>query len=904
MPRIGRRKGAGQGRAALVLALILAPGSMLLASAAAAGPPAAPDPAAAAVDPAAADTPVEELVIELRAGRIASQTLLALAFDDEIYVPARPLFELIEIQAAIDTTGHLAALREPQGIQLEVSFEYQTARAGRAVFSREAAPMRLLNGELYLGTPLIAALLDLRVETDRGELLVVLDPADELPVGRRVARERARASRGGAEDQGEPDRRLVPGPERIAGAALDWGLALADLGAPATATYDLCFGTGFAGGSLDLRHRGNPQGRAVADPLTASWVRAWPEGFAPRQLRLGWVGSTGPRARAFHGIAASTAPYSRPAAFGEAAVRGWLGQAWDVELYRNGELVDYTMTDALGYYEIATPVDYGSNPVELRAFGPNGEVRELLRSIPIAADRLPAGEVEAEAGLGACDGPQCAGLANVDARVGINDAWTLRGGTDLFLRDRDRSEGPGTDRSLLVHPYTSVSGVLHEAWLLRAEAVGGAFAALEVGYEPSPDLRASALHEVFDPEVEDPVLTSPGQLSRTRVTAFYRPDPRRRAFFLTLGAQDLRGERDRQSRLALGLSGQVRNVRLNVEGRSERLRFGAEAASAHILGVNASTALRASRLPVLGGLLLRGQLEWEFGRSALERAGVVAGKNVGPFARFELEIGWSRVVGTGVSFAISALRPGVNSSAHVMRGPTGDLTTAAYAEGAVLWNEAARQIEVSPHRSIGRGGVSGLVFVDANASGWLDPGEEPLPGVRVLVGCQAVTTDERGRYTVWDLGPFEDAAVTIDAESLPSPLLVPTVALAQVAVEPNGFREVNLPVVNGAEAAGRVTREGSAGAVGVGGVGGVRVILTHLASGRRHEAVTFHDGTFYALGLLAGDYTVTIPADVLALLGLEMAAPAARCTVAADPAVRAPEIEVHLVPAAARRPAR
>ena len=850
--------------------------------------------------PAAAAPADEELVIELRVGRIASQTLLALSADGELYVPARPLFELIEIQAAIDSTGHLTAVREPQGIPLEVDFEHQTARAGADAFSRPAAPMRLWNGELYLGTPLIARLLDLRVEADLGELLVILDPADELPVGRRVARERARAARRGGADRGEPDRRLVPGPERIAGAALDWGLALPDLGAPATSTYELRFGTGFAGGSLDLRHRGNPQGRVVADPLTASWLRAWPEGFAPRQLRLGWVGSTGPRARAFHGIAASTAPYSRPAAFGEAAVRGWLGQAWDVELYRNGELVDYTMTDALGYYEIATPVDYGSNPVELRAFGPNGEVRELLRSIPIAADRLPAGEVEAEASLGACDGPQCAGLANVDARIGVNDAWTLRGGTDLFLRDRDRSEGRGTYRNLLVHPYTSVSGVIHEAWLLRAEAVGGAFGALELGYEPSPDLRAAARHEVFDPDVANPVLTSPGQRARTRVNAFYRPDPRRRALFLTLGAQDLRGEDDRQSRIALGLSGQVRNVRLNLEGRSERLRIGPVATSAHILGVNASTALRAARVPGLDGLLLRGQLEWELGRSALERAGFVAGKNVGPFARFELDLDWSRAVGAGVSLSISALRPGVNSSAHVMRGPTGDLTTAAYAEGAVLWNEAARQIEVSPHRSIGRGGVSGLVFIDANANGWLDPGEEPLPGVRVLVGWQAVTTDRRGRYTVWDLGPFEDAAVTIDAESLPSPLLVPTVALAQVAVEPNGFREVNLPVVNGSEAAGRVTREGSAGAVGV---GGVRVILTHLASGRRHEAVTFHDGTFYALGLLAGDYTVAIPAEVLDLLGLAMEGPAVRTTVPADPAARAAEVEVHLVPAAARRPA-
>ncbi len=829
----------------------------------------------------------EELVIELRAGRLASQTLLARTEGGLIYIPARALFELVEIRADIDSTGHLAARREPQGIAIEVDFTRQSAKVGTDVIPQEAAPMFWRDGELYLGTPLIARLFDLRVDADFGELMVTLDPADDLPVGRRIARERARSARRAGESAALPDRLVVPRPEPIAGAGLDWGLAMPDFTEPATATYDLRFGTGFIGGAFDLRHRGNAGGARLNDPLTASWVRAWPEGWLPRQLRLGWVASTGPHARALRGVAASTAPYSRPAAFGEAVVRGWLGPGWDVELYRNGELIDYVLTDPSGYYEFTSPVDYGSNPVEVRAFGPNGEVRELARSIPIAAARLPAGAIEAEASLGACDGPQCAGLANLDARCGFTENWTLRGGTDFFLRDGSSS--------LLVHPYTMVSGVVLDSWLVQADAVGGAVGALELGYEPSPDLRASVRHEIFDTRIEAPILTTPGQLSRTRVTGFYRPDPRRRALFLTFGAQHVRSENDAQSRISLGLSGQARNVRLSLEGRAERFASDWSQVNRRFVGVNASTALRARPLRFLGGIFLRGQLEWELGRGALERAGLVLGKNAGPLSRLELNASWSHSAGTSVSLGISAIRPGVRSTAQVVRGPRGGVTATAFAEGAVLWNDAARRVEVAAHRSIGRGGVSGLVFLDDNANGWRDPGEEVLPDVRVLVAWQAVKTDPTGRYTVWDLGPFEDAEVTIDPESLPSPLLVPTVALACVTVEPNGFREVNLPIVNGAEAAGLVTREGTSG---VAGVGGLRVILTHLGTGRRHEAMTFHDGTFYVLGLLPGDYSVALPADVLAALRLEMEGPAVRFTVPADPDLRVPEVEIHLVPAA------
>jgi hypothetical protein len=130
---------------------------------------------------------------------------------------------------------------------------------------------------------------------------------------------------------------------------------------------------------------------------------------------------------------------------------------------------------------------------------------------------------------------------------------------------------------------------------------------------------------------------------------------------------------------------------------------------------------------------------------------------------------------------------------------------------------------------------------------------------------------------------------------------VPTVALAAVTVEPNGFREVNLPVVNGSEVAGRVFREG---ATGIAGVGGVRLVLTHLPTGRRHEAVTFHDGTFYALGLLPGDYSAAVSAEVLAALGLRMEGPTIRFTVPDEEDVRAPEVDVRLVPVETRGPAR
>jgi hypothetical protein len=133
-----------------------------------------------------------------------------------------------------------------------------------------------------------------------------------------------------------------------------------------------------------------------------------------------------------------------------------------------------------------------------------------------------------------------------------------------------------------------------------------------------------------------------------------------------------------------------------------------------------------------------------------------------------------------------------------------------------------------------------------------------------------VRTHAFGRYSAWDLSAFDDTEVSIDMESIPSPLLVPTAALAAVAVQPNGFRTVDLPVLRGVELAGRVIREG---VVGETGLGSVRVTLKQKATGRVHETLTFSNGEFYLMGLPAGEYAVSIPPDVLALLGLAMDVP-------------------------------
>ncbi|MGH7545564.1 MAG: hypothetical protein ACREKI_05210, partial [Gemmatimonadota bacterium] len=216
-------------------------------------------------------------------------------------------------------------------------------------------------------------------------------------------------------------------------------------------------------------------------------------------------------------------------------------------------------------------------------------------------------------------------------------------------------------------------------------------------------------------------------------------------------------------------------------------------------------------------------------------------------------------------------------------------------EGSLLWNTAAGRVQTAPGRSLRRGGVGGLVFLDRNGNGRYDEGDEPLPGVALRVGPHTVRTDDEGRFAVWDLVPFVTERIVVDSFSLESPLWVPSFGLATIVTAPNGFAQVQVPVWNGAEVAGRVLRAGPRGPEGV---GGLRLELANLETGRRTEATTFSDGEFYLLGVPPGTYDVRIPEDVLVALGVRPPDPAPRIEVRADAdgVARAPFVEIQLSP--------
>jgi hypothetical protein len=660
-------------------------------------------------------------------------------------------------------------------------------------------------------------------------------------------------------DGAEPE--VVYGAEREAwsGATLDWGVSSPALDTPELTNYDLGFGGAVIGGALDMRYRGRLDGRGLEE-FDARWQGVWPDQASLRQLELGSTRSTGPRGRAIDGISLGNAPFLRSSRFGETVLRGRLDPGWEVEVYRNGRLIDWQRVDDRGTWEFSVPLDYGQNPVEIRAYGPNGEVRITERAMRVDFDRIPGGTFEYGLSAGRTDFRDADFTGNADLRYGFNRFWTARAGYEGYELTDGRSQH---------HPYAGITGSIGEPLRLGAERVVDAWWRGATSLEPNADFRAGIEHYRYDRQGTGTILTNPGDRDRTLLDLFWRPWRQRRGFFLDFDAERLQTDFDRTTRTAIGMTTRIRGIRTSAQLKEEWHRVDPVTWRSSAIALQGSMVLRSVDYAWWHGVQVRLQGEIDTGGGIDDWVQLQVGRRVGQNARLEFSAGWFRVAREPM-FTLSLSSTGTHAyvNAWANRDARGGVNTRVGAEGSVLYNPERTGLETYPLRSLGRGGLSGTVFIDANANGIYDTGERAVPGVRLVAGELLAETDEFGRYSVWNLVPFEAADIQLDRGSLGNPLLVPVFETAAVAVSPNGFRRMDLPLIEGVELEGVLrTRQGDA----LHCPGKVPLKIVQIDGDREYSARCFSDGEFYLIGVVPGTYRLIPDPDWLAARGLRVA---------------------------------
>jgi hypothetical protein len=797
----------------------------------------------------------DAIIVELAIGRYRSRTVPAFRSGEDALLPVSQIADEAEIATQALPGGGIELILQPGNRRVAFDPASPEIRSGRTTIRLTADDRVIQSGEQYLSTRVLTALLGTKFVINWPDLSVALLDADSLPVGRRIAREKAHAAFRAASEAGAPDLALGSERPRWDGVVLDYSLL-----APSQDLFGGAYSTGLGlnlmGGSLEasLASVGAPRDGNLR--FDGSWTGVWRTNPRVTQLRLGDGYATGPRPRSLRGFSISNSPFLRPSIFGDIPFQGGLGPGWQIEAYRGGRLLAIDSANALGRFSLDVPVEYGENPVDFVAYGPFGEVRQFNQTYRVVSDVIPARRFEYGLSLGGCRGSSCQANGNLDLRYGLSPRWTVRGGMDQFWRDTLPS---------LSHPYVGISGSIGNAWALELEGVAAAVVRGAARYEPSQNIRVSTEFNRFATGSVQPILTPPGRLTQWTTNLMSRPFSRRADIDFEASLDRITAANGNTTSGRLGMSLYTSRLRL-----APALRFSRFTNLTGIGGTESFASLNVFSFPFpeLGPVMGRvtGRAAWEIDtRGGTTTMAAYLSRQLGNAINLEAGAGWNRGIGTTISLFLSTQLPSLRATTSISAPLHGPAVASQFVQGSLLYDPAQRGLSFAGGPSLERAGVSGRVFLDENGNGKRESNEQLLPGVRVRAGFTSAVSDSSGRYRVWDLPAFEPVLVTIDSTTLASPLWIPAYGSMSLETGPNRFRGLDIPVVPGGVIEGRLVRDTPDGRAPV---AGVQLRLQRVGSREQRQLVTFSDGDFYLMGVKPGEYELSVDRDVLVRLGL------------------------------------
>lgn len=483
------------------------------------------------------------------------------------------------------------------------------------------------------------------------------------------------------------------------------------------------------------------------------------------------------------GISMTNRPLGQASQFDTTSFQGDLPIGWDVELFRNGELIGLTQVSTNGRYQfLDVPLVYGSNLFEIVRHGPQGQIRRERHVYEVGASAVPPGTlwwwadvVEKNRdliGLGAVAGrdPTVAWRQGAGAEYGLDKRTSLALSFYSLEKSSVRhSVAEGEIRRAIGMMTATVTGAsdMRRARALMLSGIGRA-----AGFRFS--LR-SIVNRGLDTDLLD---------RTTRTSHIVNLDRD-----MTLGGLllpihfDLGGENrtdgSRSRNLGMRTSISVAGISSSITGRVGRTALPARPYGPVEGGVGLLVSGR------MGKVGLRGELTYRLGAKCMfSDARVTAQWSLSPRDSWQAGFGYSWDAGHGsYSFSYSHDFGKVALSATTNGDTGGKLSAMLGIRFSVGPDASGRLRRISSDHLASSGRVDVTVYRDGNGDGVRQPDEAVEAEAGLLVGGQPVKADSRRANppsALDGLSPTAAVAIGIDPATLSDPLLDPAVRAVRV----------------------------------------------------------------------------------------------------------------------------
>lgn len=567
--------------------------------------------------------------------------------------------------------------------------------------------------------------------------------------------------------------------------------------------------------------------------------------------------------------------------FSRTTLRGEALNGWDVELYRNNDLIAFLTVESENQYQFdEVALQPGLNLFRVVMHGPQGQRRERLERIVVGNDMLTQGEQHWQ-GFALLrderllprplnDSEQQRELAgSLMAGFGYRRALTSRWSVGLDALTAELDDGQ-QHRYLSARTQAGWMGLLLEGQWLRDVSGGwaGRVSAQSLGIANNAGIDYERFADFDSPEIN-------GIEGGDALTERLRTRWNNRSF--ERFSSTLEYELNRYRRTSGTQDGTLR------ETRTSRLRL-----SQRWRALTTSTSLEARQetdRPTLvdGGMLLNyrrphfdiaSQWSYRFAPDAsLRTANITANWNLHKHVRLRANLNrnFDQSVRTRFDLGLSWTASRWLTSLQAGRDSDG-----RYEIGVNIFTSLQRvdrRWRADSRSGTGTSSVLAQVFLDRNGNGHFDGDDEPLPDVRFSAGMggEVPNTDARGIAMLTRLPANQPMTIAIREDSLGNPYWIPLSPVQQIRAQPGQVVALSFPVMLSTEIDGTVyfmkgTERKPAS--------NVSLQLLDRSGALVRELRTAFDGAYLFDRVAPGDYTLRVAPEQLSRLSLQ--APDAR----------------------------
>lgn len=792
--------------------------------------------------------PLEEIVIDFYIPKLVSEDVFVYFDGRSVYLPLTRIFNIMGFNINVDPVersyrGFLANKDD----KYELNMTDNRIRCRGKEFPYLTSDYYLDRDELYIKLKVYGELFDLEMVFDFTTMKVSMPLNKEFPTYQKILRRRAREKLRKKEDQLRDVVSVPHHRDYFAGGVADWVISASPMGSNAQHFYNVNTGVMVLGGDLNLYTAGNSKKPFDADQLTYKWHYFVDENALITQAELGFSSVGGPLARGLTGAVITNRPQARRKFFETIEVSDFVGEGWEVELWVENKLTDYVITDHTGTYSFFLDTHYGATTIDLKMYGPNGELKTVRREIRVPYTLIPKNTVEYSLGAGQSAGYGEKSLyAQGTGYYGIFTNLTAGINIDApIATDEDEKKMAALDITYQPLGNLTINGSLAPGYIASGRL---SFS------QPSLISVAARYNQYFENPFRNPLrqeysfgfsVTAPIIIAGHHMGLRYHTTIDK---YPTLVSTNMN----------YGFNVSVNPFHLNYIGRYKK--------SDHEVRTQSNTSsqiLFSSQWP----RFLRPQFRIDYDHSSnqLLKYGVYLMKRVFKNGQISLSYERNPLAGSDMLMLSINFYSSFASFATRLLRSGGQLSANQIQRGSVRYNRETHGIHFDRRNNVGFGNAMIRPFLDDNYNGLMDRGEQYVPGLRARISAARTRKDTKANeYYYEGLKPYERYMVQIDKLSLDDPMLRPAYENYEVTINPNVTTSIRVPIVTASDMMGRIERKVSAGRSGA---GGVKLVLINLSKETVIEITSFNNGDLYYFGLLPGSYRAYIDDEQLAQFG-------------------------------------